>query len=357
MKKTRGSKYAQDDDHFNHFTQNDEDTDLTICDTKDLVKVGLRADVFYSIDDPEKCINKIDTDELEDLIRETAIATLTNIIRSTALNQIAQSKQVSVGDSQSSFSVPPGINDNEEGVPAPSAPMAVFFERAHDEFMVKLHDDFMQRYGVDIANIRIESLKIMDTDLAESISKHALTTAQIENEMANLEGKSLISTQTERTAAQVKNICAEAEAEALKTTADAENQRNVDAAKAAAEALRINARANAEAQAEAVLMQAKAEAQAITLKAKAEAERAEMLSRTDLGQQEALLNIYSNMVVQSNKGVQKVVYLDPSVNKDSPFAMSSLNNLNQDLHSLTHLGIAAGEKNPATVTRRTSGRH
>jgi len=357
MKKTRGSKYAQDDDHFNHFTQNDEDTDLTICDTKDLVKVGLRADVFYSIDDPEKCINKIDTDELEDLIRETAIATLTNIIRSTALNQIAQSKQVSVGDSQSSFSVPPGINDNEEGVPAPSAPMAVFFERAHDEFMVKLHDDFMQRYGVDIANIRIESLKIMDTDLAESISKHALTTAQIENEMANLEGKSLISTQTERTAAQVKNICAEAEAEALKTTADAENQRNIDAAKAAAEALRINARANAEAQAEAVLMQAKAEAQAITLKAKAEAERAEMLSRTDLGQQEALLNIYSNMVVQSNKGVQKVVYLDPSVNKDSPFAMSSLNNLNQDLHSLTHLGIAAGEKNPATVTRRTSGRH
>jgi len=354
IKKTSGSKYAQqDDNHFGTFTD-DRDTDLTICETKDLVKVGLRADVFYSIQDPEKCINKIDTDELEDLVRETAIATLTNIIRSTALNQIAQSKQVSVGNTQASLSMPPGINNNDEGAPAPSAPMAVFFERAHDEFMVKLHDDFVQRYGVDIANIRIESFKIMDTDLAESISKHALTTAQIENEMANLEGKSLISTQTERTAAQVKNISAEAEASALKTTADAKNQRNVDAAKAAAEALRINTRAKAEAQAEAILLQANAEAQAITLKAKAEAERAEMLSRTDLGQQEALLNIYSDMVVKSNQGVEKVVYLDPSVNRDSPFALSSVHNLNQDLHSLTRLGIAAGDVNP--VTRRQSGR-
>ena len=61
-----------------------------MCETKDLVKVGLRADVFYSIEDPEKCINKIETDELEDLVRETAVATLTNIIRSTALNEIAQ---------------------------------------------------------------------------------------------------------------------------------------------------------------------------------------------------------------------------------------------------------------------------
>lgn len=66
------------------------DSDLTVCETKDLVKVGLRADVFYSIADPEKCINKIETDELEDLVRETAVATLTNIIRSTALNEIAQ---------------------------------------------------------------------------------------------------------------------------------------------------------------------------------------------------------------------------------------------------------------------------
>jgi len=310
---------------------------------KDLVKVGLRADVFYSIEDPEKCINKIDTDELEDLVRETAIATLTNIIRSTALNQIAQSKNVSVGNDGSDTLTSFQSNDHGTENPAPSAPMAVFFEKAHDEFMVKLHDDFMQRYGVDIANIRIESFKIMDTDLAESISKHALTTAQIENEMANLEGKSLISTQTERTAAEVKNISAQADALALKTTADAENQRKIDAAKATAESLKINVKAQAEAEAEAILTKAKAEAEAITLKARAEAERAKMLSSTELGRQEALLNIYSDMVVNSNQGVEKVVYLDPSISRESPFAISGLHNLNQDLHSLTKLGIVADE--------------
>jgi len=99
----------------------------------------------------------------------------------------------------------------------------------------------------------------------------------------------------------------------------------------------------AEAQAEAILTKAKAEAEAIRLKAAAEAQRAEMLSRSNLGQQESLLAIYSDMVVRSNNGVDKIVYLDPSVNRDSPFALGSLNNLNMDLHALSTLGIAAGE--------------
>ena len=46
------------------------------------------------------------------------------------------------------------------------------------------------------------------------------------------------------------------------------------------------------------------------------------------------------MVVGSNEGVSKVVYMDPSVNKDSPFALGSLDGLNRDLHSLSKLGVA-----------------
>jgi regulator of protease activity HflC (stomatin/prohibitin superfamily) len=332
-------------DEESKFPTSGPDSDLTVCETKDLVKVGLRADVFYSIEDPDKCINKIDTDELEDLVRETAVATLTNIIRSTALNEIAQSKQVSAGPNSDGglFILQPPEQDKAT-TPAPaktSRPM--FFERAHDEFLNKLHDDFMERYGVDICNIRIESFKIMDQELSEQISKHALTTAQIENEMANLEGKSLISTTQERTAADVKNINAQAEAEACKTHADAENQRKIEKAKTDAEALRIAAQSKAEMEAEAILTIAKATAEAIRLKAAAEAQRAEMLSNTNLGQQEALLAIYKDMVVQSNSGVEKIVYMDPSVNRDSPFALGSLNNLNMDLHALSTLGIAAGE--------------
>jgi len=347
-------------------TDDDKDADLTICETKDLVKVGIRADVFYSISDPEKCILKIDTDELEDLVRETAIATLTNIIRSTALNEIAQSNSVSAGglaanvatdlqQSNAEAEVAPGtslkqlVNNRMESPdtarnalgPGPSAPMAEFFDKTHDDFMSKLHDDFQLRYGVNISNIRIEAFKIMDDDLAEQISKHALTTAQIENEMANLEGMSLISTQKEKTAAEVKNIAALADASALKTAADAENQRLIDQAMAEGKAQRIKANAEAES----IVFKAKAEAESIKVKAEAEADRAEMIAKTDLGKQEALLSIYSNMVVQSNKGVEKVVYLDPSVNKESPFALSSMHHLNNDLHALTRLGIAANGSN------------
>lgn len=129
----------------------DKDADLTICETKDLVKVGIRADVFYSISDPEKCILKINTDELEDLVRETAIATLTNIIRSTALNEIAQSNSVSAGGlaanvasdlqlQQSNAELAQDTSLKQLGNrmetspgPGPSAPMAEFFDKTHGE--------------------------------------------------------------------------------------------------------------------------------------------------------------------------------------------------------------------------------
>ena len=195
------------------------------------------------------------------MVRETAVATLTNIIRSTALNQIAQSKQVSAGGAaEDIMPTSSGAPEDEERLrvkelkmlykqksneeaPPPSAPMAEFFDKTHDEFLSKLHDDFLARYGINISNIRIEAFKIMDNDLAEQISKHALTTAQIENEMANLEGMSLISTQKEKTAAEVKSISTKAEVLALKTAADAENMRLIDAAKADAEAVLLKAKA------------------------------------------------------------------------------------------------------------------
>ncbi|KAL7482122.1 hypothetical protein ACHAW6_007814 [Cyclotella cf. meneghiniana] len=312
----------------------DQDYDLAICETKDLVKVGLRSDVFYSIDDPEKCINKIDVDELEDLIRETSVAALTNIVRSTALNQIAQSQIISAKSGE--IEVLP---------PAGQTTTAVFFQRVHDEFMAKLHDDFMINYGVNIANIRIESFKIMDEELSRQISQHVLTTAKIENEMANLEGNHMVSTARERTAADVAIISAEAKAAALKTEHDAANERLIQETRARADAMRIKLSTEAEAEAEAILIKAKAEADAIRLKAEAEAKRAEMLSQTVFGQQEALLEKYSDMIVQSNAGVEKVIYLDPSINRESPFALGSLQNLNFDLNNLSQLAIASREAN------------
>merc|ERR1712151_1033733 len=109
----------------------------------------------------------------------------------------------------------------------------------------------------------------------------------------------------------------------------------VEAAKADAEAQRCRTIIQAQAEADAILCKAKAEAEALRLKAAAEAERAKLLSQTALGQQQALFQIYADMVKSSNEGVDKVVYLDPSINKDSTFALGSLNGLNRDLHAMS----------------------
>ncbi|CAJ1965915.1 unnamed protein product [Cylindrotheca closterium] len=335
---------TEDQAHKNTF---DDDSDLLVCETKDLVKVGVRADVFYSIVDPEKCIQTLNTDELEDLVRETAVSTLTNIIRSTGLNQIAQSRQISASESE--LVAEAAIVDGE-GEAGDVSAVSYFFDRAHDEFMNKLHEDFVSRYGVDIANIRLESFKIMDTELANEIAQNCLTTAHVENQLSNLQGQNLIATQKEQTAADCEKIKALSEATALQTRSDAENARGVEAAKAEAEAQRCRTIIQAQAEADAILCKAKAEAEALRLKAAAEAERATLLSQTRLGQQEALFQIYADMVKSSNEGVDKVVYLDPSINKDSTFALGSLDGLNRDLHALSKLGMVAETMDSRTDT-------
>jgi len=210
--------------------------------------------------DPEKCIQTLNTDELEDLVRETAVATLTNIIRSTALNQIAQSRQISASESEV---VADATLVGDEGETGDVSAVSYFFDRAHDEFMLKLHEDFVTRYGVDIANIRMESFKIMDTELANEIAQNCLTTAHVENQLSNLQGQNLIATQKEQTDADCEKIKALSEANASQTRSDAENTRRVEAAKSEAEAKKYSLIMTAQAEADAIILKAKAEAEAI----------------------------------------------------------------------------------------------
>jgi uncharacterized membrane protein YqiK len=154
--------------------------------------------------------------------------------------------------------------------------------------MTKLHDeDFMTRHGVNIANICMESFKIMDMELANKISQNCLTTAHVENQLLNLQGRqNLIATQKEQTAADYKKI-----------KALAKNKRSVDAAKAKVESSKFKLITKVQAEADAILLKAKAEAEAIRLK---------LLSQTTLGQHKCLFEIYADMIKSSNKGVSKI---------------------------------------------------
>jgi len=275
---------------------------------------------------------------------ETAIGTLTNIIRSTGLGEIAQSTR---------HTCSPSVEQPEEDRKAaqalgqPSAPL--FFDRAHDEFLARLHDDFLERYGIEINNIRVASCKIMDTELSASISKQALVTAQTQNQLANLKGQTEIATAEQDRQARVAQIGAEQEARALMVVTESQNKAQLEKAESLAksQAFAVNQEAaaiiaQARAQAEAIRLQAEAEAGAIQIKAKAEAERAELLSKTPLGSQLALLELWAGTVERSNAGISKVVYCDPSVQMaaggGNPLGLLGLNSLQGELSKLTNIG-------------------
>jgi len=274
--------------------------------------------------------------EIEKLVLDTSLATVTNILRSTTLNEIAQSKApsaISSKEHQERVRQAQAVGDS-------SAPL--FFDKAHDEFLSKLHDEFLERYGIEITNIRIESFKIMGEDLANNISQQALTTAATECQLANLAGQTEIATKEKERDARTRQIEAQAEADALKTKTDSKNEALISEAKAKAQAEQLKVETAAKAEALATVERAKADAEAIRLKgqadaeafetmAKAEAERAQLLSNTPLGSQLSLLRVYSEMVAKSNEGVEKIVYSDLRDNNVGILGLPTLQSLDRDL--------------------------
>jgi len=222
------------------------------------------------------------------------------IVRSTALNQVAQSKSI---HAVSADDAPHPPAAGQPAAPAPSAPL--FFDMVHDEFISRLHDTFKKLYGIEIANIRVESFKIMNAELADNISKQAIITAQTENRLANLEGQRQIATAEMERDSAVTMIQAQAKAAQLATEVQARNTASIADAQSKAQAAKIVASGEAES----LLIKAEAESKAIELKAAAEKKRAQDLGATPLGSQLALLAVQSEMVTKSMQGVQKVIYL------------------------------------------------
>jgi len=238
------------------------------------------------------------------LVRETSIATINSIIRNTSLTEVAQNKEV-VAKSQK----------GDDDVSEETGKKPLFFDKVHDEFISKLHDSFMDRYGIEISNIRIESFKIINQELAKNISQQALVTAQTGTQLTNLTSQTEIATAEQRRNADVARIRAEGEAAKLRTEVDARNKATMETAKAEAESLLIQATAASQA----LELRAQAEAKAILLKADAEAKRADMLQKTSLGAQIAMFQMYSEMVKNSLTDVPKVLYL-PADAANNPFS-------------------------------------
>eukprot|EP01119_Soliformovum_irregulare_P018340 TRINITY_DN55_c2_g1_i1.p1 TRINITY_DN55_c2_g1~~TRINITY_DN55_c2_g1_i1.p1 ORF type:complete len:685 (+),score=227.55 TRINITY_DN55_c2_g1_i1:51-2105(+) len=297
----------------------DSKDSLLFCETKDFVEIGLRADVFYKIQDAEKVLLVVGKDRVMPLVRDTSIATLNSIVRSTSLAEVAQNKEVAHK----------AVNPNSTGQ---------FFDKVHDEFIFKLHDSFMAKFGIEITNIRIESFKITNVELANNISRQALTTANTENQLANLAGQTEIATAQQRRDADVNKIKADGDAVKLKTETDARNRATLETARAQADATVIKAKAEAESK----TLRAEAEAKSILIKAEAEARRSQLLAATPLGGQMATFEIYSDMMKSSMTNVKKIVYLPTDVAKN-PAALMSIQTTSGDGGMMMPFGMAVNQ--------------
>lgn len=216
----------------------------------------------------------------------------------------------------------------------------LFFDKAHDQFLEKLHDDFQHKFGIDITDIRIKQIMVLDEELARTIASEVLNSAEVQNELVNLDGQTQITIQTQERDSAVQLIKArggvvaqqtrldselkQAEAETVAQQVTAEGEAAVVRIQAEGEgqATRIRAQATEsqqEAQASGVKLEAEASvataealAKGIVLKADADAERATVLAGAPLGEKLALLNVYGDMIKSTHEGMEKVVYMDDS---------------------------------------------
>jgi len=237
-------------------------------------------------------------DGVEILVRDTAVATLNGIIRSTTLNEVAQNKEIMVKTQQEASGNNPFVKPT------------LFIDKVHDLFISKLREVFLNMYGIAITNIRIESFRVVNQDLANNMSQQAFLTAQTQNQLANLTGQTDIATAQQRRDAEVARIRAEGEAFKLTTDTNAKNKAIMESAKAEADAQVIKAKSEAQS----IELRASAESKAVLVKAEAEAKRATMLYGTPLGGQIQLYSMYSEMVRASMKGIEKVVYMPNDTN-------------------------------------------
>ena len=189
----------------------------TMIESSDYVPLNIQADVFYSITNPLKALTEIGSNIIK-FITDKAKATITGIIRSQSYMAVAQDCTSTYAHSTTEEKQVSQVNSSGYINPPPSAPRMTV-RTVHDAFMEQINDEVMRRYGIEISNIRIESMEIASEDLAREFAAQAKMTAEKQTKIINLHAQAQIQEQAARNAAETKKIeanatCSEADAKA-----------------------------------------------------------------------------------------------------------------------------------------------
>jgi regulator of protease activity HflC (stomatin/prohibitin superfamily) len=284
--------------------------------------LNINADVFYTITDPGKAVSFVR--DIIKYITDTSIATLNGILQHSTIGDIGKSAVPAYRAANENAS----ISLSSEAISAPDINDSLY-SRVHDGFIVELNKD-LQLHGIEINNIRIESLTISDPKLSENISAQALITAQTATTLANIDSQTRIKVAEARREADVACIEAGMKANNEKIAADA-----------AAAVLATQAKA----QAAAIITEATAQAEATKLQAEADKIRRRCEADADSGYANAIGSTRVGVTLELAKlqaktmtGVSKTIYLpNESVSALANFNMFTrvLNDNHQDSVSST----------------------
>jgi regulator of protease activity HflC (stomatin/prohibitin superfamily) len=274
-------------------------------ESADYISINIEADVFYYVSDAKLAFTKA-FDSVKDLInsiKETAIATIALIVRSSTFAEI--------GRGNSSHP----INSDHISINPPS--YESYQKRLHDEFVERLQGFMNKTYGVFIENIRIKSLSIHDKELAKEIAAPAIIYAQTQAKLANVTSQTEIQTAEAHRDATMRKIKADADAYiAMKT---AEGNSKAIGLQTVAESNKIITIAKANA--DAIIIEAESLKRKLELEGEGHNMFASKVKETELGSQLALAKFQTDAI----KGVNKIVYAPISA---LPTIM--LTNLNQN---------------------------
>eukprot|EP01098_Paradermamoeba_levis_P016896 TRINITY_DN938_c0_g1_i1.p1 TRINITY_DN938_c0_g1~~TRINITY_DN938_c0_g1_i1.p1 ORF type:complete len:524 (-),score=159.44 TRINITY_DN938_c0_g1_i1:379-1899(-) len=260
-------------------------------DSADYISIDLTADVFFLVSNPELAFTRAfeNTTDLINSIHETAISTLSMIIRSSTFAQIG------TGNASN--------QNTHEAIDAPPS-YESYQKHLHDEFVNRLQKYMLETYGIYIENIRIKSLSIHDPNLAKKIAEPAVVYAQTQAALANVKSQTEIQTAEAHREATVKRIKADADAYTL--VKEAESKCKTIELNTVAETNKLVALANAKANA--VLIEAKAEKEKLELEGEGNRLFAQKVGESQLGKDLALGRVQASSLA----GVQKVIYAPSS---------------------------------------------
>ncbi|KAN0049903.1 hypothetical protein ACTA71_003001 [Dictyostelium dimigraforme] len=192
-----------------------DEVNLKIFQTRDSLRVGVVLVVAFRIVDPQLALTKLGKEGIVNHIENVSFADMGKAIQLSTLQEIMY------------------FNDTK-----PSSTIDESVQTIQDRVKSHLARDLCE-YGIELARLQIETIKVLDIEIAKKLAGQSVTSAEYTTKQATLVKEYDIKTTEARLKAETDNIALEQKGKAI----IAEAQAKLESAQRQAEALIVTANA------------------------------------------------------------------------------------------------------------------